>query len=61
MRYRVDGIGKIQTVNISEDITETIISGLLSATNYSIEVAAVNRVGTGVYSSPIYYVTKGML
>ena len=61
VRYRIDGIGKIQILNISEDITEAIISGLVSATNYSIKVAAVNRVGTGVYSSPVYFITKGML
>ena len=60
MQYRVDGIGIVQTLNISEDITETIISGLVAATNYSIEVAAVNRIGTGVYSSPVYFTTKGI-
>ena len=59
VRYRIDGIGKIQTLNISENINEAIISGLVSATNYSIEVAAVNRVGTGVYSIPVYFITKG--
>ena len=61
MRYRIDGFGRIQTLNISEDITEAIISELVSATNYSIEVAAVNRVGTGVYSSAVYFITKGKL
>ena len=35
-----------------EATTETTISGLNAATNYSIEVAALNSVGTGVYSNP---------
>ena len=29
--------------------TETIISGLMPSTTYSIEVAAVNIINTGVY------------
>ena len=33
-------------------VTETTISGLTPSTTYSIEVAAVNSIGTGVYSSP---------
>ena len=32
--------------------TETTITGLNSATNYSIQVAAVTSVGAGVYSTP---------
>ena len=35
------------------------ISGLSSATEYTVEVAAVNSVGTGVYSDPITVVTIG--
>ena len=35
------------------------ISGLFAATLYTVEVAAVNSVGTGVYSSPITAVTVG--
>ena len=34
-------------------ITETTISGLTPTITYSIEVAAVNSAGNGVYSSPI--------
>ena len=34
-------------------VTEATISGLTPSTNYSIEVAAVNNIGTGVYSSPM--------
>ena len=35
------------------------ISGLSAATVYTVEVAAVNSVGTGVYSSPIDQLTSG--
>ena len=35
------------------------ISGLSAATEYTVEVAAVNSVGTGVYSDPITVVTIG--
>ena len=60
MRYGVQGSGRTQTVSVSGgDITETIISGLDIATNYSIEVAAVNNAGIGVYSVPIISTTKG--
>ena len=31
--------------------TQTVISGLSAATVYTIEVAAVNSAGTGVYST----------
>ena len=33
-------------------VTEATISELTPSTTYSIEVAAVNSIGTGVYSSP---------
>ena len=35
------------------------ISGLSAATVYTVEVAAVNSAGTGVYSSPIDQLTSG--
>ena len=45
-------------MNVSgEATTETTISGLNAATNYSIEVAALNSVGTGEYSDPITSLT----
>ena len=34
-----------------------MISGLNLSTNYSIEVAAVNSAGTGVYSGPLIVIT----
>ena len=38
---------------------QTTISGLTPSTDYTIEVAAVNSVGTGPYSDPIIRVTQG--
>ena len=39
----------------------TIISGLTASTQYSIEVAAVNNVGTGDYSNVIMQLTQGIV
>ena len=39
--------------------TQTTISGLESSSNYSIEVAAVNDAGTGVYSLAVISETDG--
>ena len=59
--YGVQGNGSTQTVNVSGgEATQTIISGLTPSTNYSIEVAAVNSVGTGVYSNVIFHLTRGI-
>ena len=53
MRYGVQG-QSTQTMPVSGgDTTTTTIQGLMSSTNYSIEVAAVNFVDTGPYSDPI--------
>ena len=47
-------------MSVSGGATATaMISGLLLSTNYSIEVAAVNSAGTGVYSSPVTALTDG--
>ena len=60
VRYRVQLNGSTQTVNVSGGgSTQTIIFGLIPSTNYSIEVAAVNSVGTGVYSNVIFQLTRG--
>ena len=62
VRYGVEGNGSTQTVNVSGgEATQTIISGLTPSTNYSIEVAAVNSVGTGVYSNLIFHLTRGII
>ena len=59
VRYGVQGSGITQTISVSGDLTtEAIMAKFASATNYSIEVAAVNRAGIGVYSSAIYIITK---
>ena len=42
------------------DTRQTTISGLTPSTTYSIEVAAVNSAGTGVYSNAIYILTQGI-
>ena len=56
MRYRVQGNGNAQTVHISgASATKTTLS---SSTTYSIEVAAVNSAGTGVFSPTIMNMTQ---
>ena len=56
VRYGVQGSGSTQTVNVSGGgSTQTIISGLTPSTNYSINVAAVNSIGTGVYSNYVLF------
>ena len=60
VRYEVQGNGSTQTATVSGGgSTQIIISGLTPSTNYSIEVAAVNSVGTGVYSNVIFHLTQG--
>ena len=52
----------IQTKSVSGGgATQTIIFGLTSSTEYSIEVAAVNSAGTGVYSNAIMQITQGII
>ena len=60
VQYVVVGNGSTQTMIASGgDSTEANITGLMSSTNYSIEVAAVNTINTGVYSIPLYVITEG--
>ena len=60
VRYGVQGSGSTQTVSISGGgATQTVISGLTASTTYTIEVAAVNSAGTGVYSSLKNQLTLG--
>ena len=55
------GSGSTQTETVSgASETETTISDLMPSTNYSIDVAAINNVGTGVYNDPLTTVTDGM-
>ena len=61
VQYGVQGIGSTQTMSVSRgDITETTITELTPSTTYSIEVAAVNSAGTGVYSSAVTRLTLGI-
>ena len=62
VRYGVQGsaVGD-RTVEVVSggDTTQTTISGLTLSTTYSIEVAAVNSAGAGVYSNAVYNLTAG--
>ena len=51
MRYGVQGSGSTQTMSVSGG-NATILS-VMPSTNYSIEVAAENSNGTGVYSDSV--------
>ena len=54
MRYGMQGSERTLTMNVSGGAsTDVTIFGLNAATTYLIEVAAVNSVGPGKYSSPI--------
>ena len=54
MQYGMVGSGTTQTtMSVSGgDASQTTISGLRPSTTYSIQVAAVNSAGIGVYSAP---------
>ena len=61
MQYGVKGSKIIQTIYVSgRNTTETTIFGLYCYTNYSLQVAAVNDVGIGVYSDAISFITEGI-
>ena len=64
MRYGVQGSaeGDRTVVMVSGDSSGGMymISGLTPSTTYTIEVAAVNSAGTGVYSDAIIELTWGM-
>ena len=55
VRYVETESGSTQTVSTTE--RELVISGVNTSTDYSVEVAAVNSAGTGVYSSPTFVTT----
>ena len=60
MQYRVKGSDDTNNMRVTSSSTEATISGLDFATNYSIEVAAVNSVEAGKYSVAIIGTTKGI-
>ena len=56
VQYGVVVSGSTQTISVSGgSVTEATISSLMSSTAYSIQVAAVNSAGTGVYSDVIVH------
>ena len=58
---RYTGGGSTDTVSVSgANARQTTISGLTPSTDYTIEVAPVNSVGTGPYSSTIVEATDGV-
>ena len=58
MHYSVQGNENTQTKHVSgASATNATISNLMSSTTYSIEVAAVNSAGTGVFSPIIMNMT----
>ena len=62
VRYGVHGSGSTQALGISGGATtEITIFGLDCAATYSIEVAAVNSAGTGVYSNAMSLITEGII
>ena len=53
VRYGVQGSGSTQTMSVSGgSVTNILIFGLNSSTNYIVQVAAENLAGTGMYSEP---------
>ena len=60
VQYGVVGSGSTQTMSVSGgDASQTTISGLRPARTYSIQVAAVNSAGIGLYSAPTNQLTLG--
>ena len=54
VQYEEVGSGSTQTTPVSGgSATEATISGLISSTNYSIQVVAKTRAGTGPYSDAV--------
>ena len=61
VQYGVMGSGSTQMLTVNgADVTQTTIEDLTSSTTYSIEVAAINNAGTGVYSTPRDQLTQGL-
>ena len=59
VQYGVVGSGSTQTMSVSGgSVTEATISSLMSSTTYSIQVAAVNSAGSGVYSDLLIVQTE---
>ena len=50
VQYSIVGGIQSTTVNVTGDVTSTVIDGLITCTQYSIKVAAINSNGVGPYS-----------
>ena len=48
-------------VEVAGDVMEATVSGLHMATEYTVQVTAVNSVGTGPYSDPLEITSRCML
>ena len=59
VQYGVVGGESVQNMPVSQDIRQTTLSGLISYTDYTVSVAAMNIKGTGVYSDGIIIKTNG--
>ena len=52
--------GAVQgTVEVGGDVLEATVPGLTPSTTYSVQMAAVNSVGTGPFTSSIFFQTEG--
>ena len=58
VRYKKEGSAHAPTISLSREMT---ITGLDMSSNYTIEVAAVNNAGIGIYSVPFNACTDGEL
>ena len=62
VRYGVVRSGSPQIIRVSRgDVSHTTISGLRPSRTYSIQVAAWNSAGIGLYSTPIDQLTLGKM
>ena len=60
VQYEVMGSGNTQTINVNgAGVTEATLSSLTPSTTYSVQVAAVNSAGTGVFSDNQSAITLG--
>ena len=62
VQYGVYGSETVRNMSVpGGDTNKATILGLKSATTYSIEVAAMNRNGTGVFNAPLIATTQGIV
>ena len=62
VQYGVQDSGRMETINVSgNNVTEATLSGLTQSTVYTIQVAAVNGAGVGVYSNLVEQETSNLV